>query len=67
MSELGTILIVDDSDTHRVVIAGELEKIGYATLAVDSGAKAIQTVAAEAVGPAVVWWSGGRVVSKRKT
>ena len=49
MSELGTILIVDDSDTHRVVIAGELEKIGYATLAVDSGAKAIQTVAAEAV------------------
>ena len=49
MSELGTILIVDDSDTHRVVIAGELEKIGYATLAVDSGAKAIQTVASEAV------------------
>jgi len=49
MSELGTILIVDDSETHRVVIAGELEKIGYATLRADSGAKALQLVAVEAV------------------
>ena len=49
MSDKGTILIVDDSEPHRAVIARELEKVGYNTATADSGAKAIQAVAQEAI------------------
>jgi serine/threonine protein kinase len=49
MSDKGTILIVDDSEPHRAVIARELEKVGYNTATADSGAKAIQTVTQDAI------------------
>ena len=49
MSDKGTILIVDDSEPHRAVIARELEKVGYNTATADSGAKAIQAVSQDAI------------------
>ena len=49
MSDKGTILIVDDSEPHRAVIARELEKVGYTTATADSGAKAIQAVTQEVI------------------
>ena len=49
MTDKGTILVVDDSEPHRVVIARELEKVGYTTDTAESGAQAIQKVAADAI------------------
>ena len=38
MLENATILVVDDSENHRLVISQEMQKLGYKTLVAENGA-----------------------------